>query len=252
MMRGIFKFTVALFFVFILSLGLMLFKSVEADLFASGETTSSPSNSKKHRIEQLDIGSDFYFAQEGKTSWYGRRFHNRKTASGEKYDMNALSAAHRNLPFGTIIRVTNQENHKSVLVRINDRGPFIRSKILDLSKNSIEEISGVDNPEVRIEALLPNDYLFLNRRDEDYYFGYSYEYPLVCLPSSSIKFLDSSPDFEEAVQIYKEFTDKLPGRFIYLMTGANTTKYIYEGENECVYYIGLFDGNSLQFAEEKN
>ncbi len=71
----------------------------------------------------------------GKASWYGGKFHGRKTASGERFDKNALTAAHRTLPFGTRVRVTNLKNKKSVVVRITDRGPFgRRERIIDVSE----------------------------------------------------------------------------------------------------------------------
>jgi rare lipoprotein A len=73
------------------------------------------------------------FTQEGIASWYGRVHDGRKTASGDIYDMNALTAAHRNLPFGTVVRVTNLDNGRMAKVRINDRGPYVDSRIIDLS-----------------------------------------------------------------------------------------------------------------------
>src|SRR5690554_5765255 len=69
----------------------------------------------------------------GRASWYGERFHGRKTASGETYDMHALTAAHKTLPFGTMVRVTDIESRKSVVVRITDRGPFAKGRVIDLS-----------------------------------------------------------------------------------------------------------------------
>ena len=71
--------------------------------------------------------------QIGKASWYGRAFQGKKTANGETFNMNMLTAAHRTLPLGSWVRVTNLKNRKSVLVRINDRGPVITSRVLDLS-----------------------------------------------------------------------------------------------------------------------
>ncbi|MDH3240591.1 MAG: septal ring lytic transglycosylase RlpA family protein [Alphaproteobacteria bacterium] len=73
------------------------------------------------------------FRQEGTASWYGRPYHGRRTASGQIYNMHDFTAAHRNLPFGSRIRVTNKRNGRSVLVTVNDRGPFIRGRIVDLS-----------------------------------------------------------------------------------------------------------------------
>ncbi|MCC2676107.1 MAG: hypothetical protein K0R58_3054 [Ramlibacter sp.] len=70
----------------------------------------------------------------GRASWYGQRFHGRRTASGERFDMNDLTAAHRTLPFGTLVRVRNTANGREVVVRINDRGPWIPGRIIDLSR----------------------------------------------------------------------------------------------------------------------
>lgn len=74
--------------------------------------------------------------QLGKASWYGPGFHGRTTASGQKYNMYSMTAAHRTLKFGTRVKVTNLSNDKSVIVTINDRGPFIKGRIIDLSKSA--------------------------------------------------------------------------------------------------------------------
>jgi len=76
-----------------------------------------------------------------KCSYYGGIFHGRKTANGETYDKNALTAAHKTLPFGTRLRVTNTENGKSVVVRINDRGPYVAGRSLDLSEGAFKQIA---------------------------------------------------------------------------------------------------------------
>lgn len=72
--------------------------------------------------------------QVGMASWYGHGFHGRKTASGERFNTHAYTAAHKHLKFGTSVRVTNLLNNKSVIVTINDRGPFVRGRVIDLSK----------------------------------------------------------------------------------------------------------------------
>jgi len=74
------------------------------------------------------------FHQVGNASWYGNRFHGRRTASGERYNMDEMTAAHRSLPLLSYVRVTNEQNHRSVVVKINDRGPFRSKRILDLSR----------------------------------------------------------------------------------------------------------------------
>ncbi len=87
----------------------------------------------------------------GTASYYGAKFQGRRTASGERFDMNELTAAHRTLPFGTRVRVTNEANGKSVVVRINDRGPFSGHRILDLSRAAASEIGLVARGHGQVE-----------------------------------------------------------------------------------------------------
>lgn len=77
---------------------------------------------------------------KGVASWYGGKFHRRKTASGERYNMYAMTAAHRTLPFNTKVKVTNVSNGKETTVRINDRGPFVKGRIIDLSRAAAREL----------------------------------------------------------------------------------------------------------------
>ncbi len=95
------------------------------------------------------------YTETGYASWYGNPYHGRRAANGEIYDMYKLTAAHRTLPFGTQIKVTNLENSRSVLVRINDRGPFIKGRIVDLSLAGAREIRmvGPGTALVRLEVL---------------------------------------------------------------------------------------------------
>lgn len=79
-------------------------------------------------------------AQTGIASWYGRAFHGRRTASGERFDMRAMTAAHRSLPFHSLVRVRNPANGREVVVRINDRGPFKRGRIVDLSWAAAQQL----------------------------------------------------------------------------------------------------------------
>ena len=76
----------------------------------------------------------------GKASWYGAQHHGKKTASGERFNQHALTAAHRNLACGTRVKVTNRLNNKSVTVRINDRGPYSKGRIIDISRAAAEKI----------------------------------------------------------------------------------------------------------------
>jgi rare lipoprotein A len=95
------------------------------------------------------------YKAEGKASYYGSRHHGKRTASGERFDQHALTAAHRTLPFGTRVKVTNLNNDRTVVVRINDRGPHVRGRIIDLSREAAERLgmlrAGV--APVRVESL---------------------------------------------------------------------------------------------------
>jgi rare lipoprotein A len=95
------------------------------------------------------------FVQIGKASWYGKDFHGRPTSSGEIYDMYKRTAAHKTLPLGTYVKVSNLLNDRYTIVRVNDRGPFIKERIIDLSYEAAKEIRliGPGVAEVRVTAL---------------------------------------------------------------------------------------------------
>lgn len=96
-----------------------------------------------------------FATEEGLASWYGGKFQGRATASGEIYDAAQMTAAHKSLPFGTLVKVTNLENGKEVLVRINDRGPFVAGRIIDLSRAAAVSLgmAGSGVARVRVESL---------------------------------------------------------------------------------------------------
>ncbi|NBC04808.1 MAG: septal ring lytic transglycosylase RlpA family protein [Bacteroidetes bacterium] len=95
----------------------------------------------------------------GIASWYGPNFHGKLTANGERYNMNDYTAAHKTLPFNTMVRVDNVENGKSVVVRINDRGPYIDNRIIDLSRKAAREIDmiGTGTTSVRLSVMREGD-----------------------------------------------------------------------------------------------
>ncbi|MEM8637332.1 MAG: septal ring lytic transglycosylase RlpA family protein [Cyanobacteria bacterium P01_G01_bin.54] len=96
-----------------------------------------------------------FAGQSGEASWYGPGFHGRRTANGERFNQNAMTAAHRTLPFGTQVRVTNLSNGRSAIVRINDRGPFIHGRVIDLSRGAASAIGmlGSGVAPVQVEVL---------------------------------------------------------------------------------------------------
>ena len=101
---------------------------------------------------------DPYYDEVGFASWYGPDFHGKYTANGEKYNMNSLTAAHKTLPLPTFVKVTNLENGRSIVLRVNDRGPFVKGRILDVSRRGAQ-LLGFDKQgvtKVRVQALDEN------------------------------------------------------------------------------------------------
>jgi len=95
------------------------------------------------------------YSESGKASYYAMKFQNRKTASGERFNNYAMTAAHKSLPFGTKVIVTNRKNGRTVTVRINDRGPFVKGRIIDLSRAAFAKIENIDKglAEVKIRVV---------------------------------------------------------------------------------------------------
>lgn len=101
------------------------------------------------------IPSSQGFVEEGIASWYGKKFHGQPTSNGESYDMYAMTAAHKTLPLGTHVKVTHKKNSRSVIVRVNDRGPFVPGRIIDLSFTAAEQLDmiGPGTARVKVEAI---------------------------------------------------------------------------------------------------
>jgi rare lipoprotein A len=90
----------------------------------------------------------------GLASWYGQRHHGQATASGELFDMNKLTAAHRTLPFGTRLKVTNVDNGRSVVVRVNDRGPWVKDRVIDVSRAAGRALGMTGEGVARVEVVV--------------------------------------------------------------------------------------------------
>ncbi len=134
-------------------------------IFDDGGYTPAPVASGGHRKtgKPYQVAGRWYYPlqsaagydETGIASWYGRDFHGKKTANGETYNMHAMSAAHKTLPLPTMVRVTNLDNGRSVVVRVNDRGPFVKNRIIDLSYAAARAL-GYDRKgtaRVRVQAL---------------------------------------------------------------------------------------------------
>jgi rare lipoprotein A len=141
----------------ILCVGLLVLVACTSQSY-SPPPPSTPGQPKPYRVNgrwYQPIPHARGFEQEGIASWYGREFHGRKTSNGETYDMYAVTAAHKTLPLGTYVRVRNLRNGKTLDVRINDRGPFARGRIIDLSYAAAKTLGvvGPGTAPVKITAL---------------------------------------------------------------------------------------------------
>ncbi len=139
---------------------LLIFSIIVSILMACSHQTNIRSRIGEESIRREDLRKDRKSHQSNETfiglaSYYGEEFNGNKTANGETYDMNGLTGAHRSLPFGTICKVTNLENQRSVIIRINDRGPFVPNRILDLSRGAAAKLHGLSAGvlKVKIEIL---------------------------------------------------------------------------------------------------
>jgi rare lipoprotein A len=98
----------------------------------------------------FSIVGPLFAVQDGLASWYGGKFHGRLTSSGEVFDSNEMTAAHRTLPFGTMVKVTNLDNGKTAIVKINDRGPFVEGRIIDLSRAAADTLGMIGQGVARV------------------------------------------------------------------------------------------------------
>ncbi len=146
--------------------------------------------------EPLFTDAEHDFVQVGEASWYGAEFHNRPTASGEMFDMNGLTAAHKTLPFGSLVVVTNNVTGNSVLVKINDRGPFVRKRIIDLSQKAASILGG-SLFKIQIEAYTPGSFASTDENDKVLVFSDKSEALLV--NNSSTRDIETHANFGVAM-----------------------------------------------------
>lgn len=129
-------------------------RDLPANAAPASDTVTTVSDTTPAITDSEPTFLEFEDVADGLASWYGQPFHGRRTASGRRFDMNEFTAAHRTLPFGSLVRVVNPTTGKTIVVEITDRGPFIRRRVLDLSRAAAREL-GVSVSPVQIEALTP-------------------------------------------------------------------------------------------------
>ncbi len=118
-------------------------------ILAAGNTSPYEVGGEEYRV----LASSAGYRENGIASWYGRKFHGRNTANGEVFDTYAATAAHRTLPLPSYVRVTNLENHESLVVRVNDRGPFHADRIIDLSYGAAVKLGFAEQGTARVELV---------------------------------------------------------------------------------------------------
>lgn len=142
----------------------------------------SRGGNKNYRVRGKDykvLNGITEFTEHGEASWYGNKFHGHLTANGERYDMFAMSAAHKNLPLPSYVKVTNTENNKTVIVRVNDRGPFHEGRVIDLSYAAANKLDIINSGTGKVKVELIH---FTEQQDthkNDFLKGYFYVQYLV-------------------------------------------------------------------------
>jgi rare lipoprotein A len=179
------------------------------------------------------IPSSDGFEQKGLASWYGRAFHGRRTSNGEIYDMYAMTAAHKVLPMNTMLLVKNLENGRKTVVRVNDRGPFVRGRVIDLSYTAAKKLGVVANgtAPVQLVALAEGTVLHKGEAPTLVYNDLSVGEYYVQIGAFAKKI--------NAVKLQKRFTD----------AGHTTVIQKYYGPSAILYRVQVYAGRTLENAK---
>lgn len=175
-------------------------KSSSAGAIPKEEPVSKYGNPKSYKVlgETYKVkGTSKGYSEVGIASWYGKDFHGKRTSSGTSYNMHSYSAAHKTLPIPTYVKVTNLENGKSINVRVDDRGPFSKGRIIDLSYRAAKDLDviGKGTAKVKVEALAPYQHLTADKAA----YGHTYT---------------PQPTFSDSRGDVIEITDSMPNAYI--------------------------------------
>ncbi len=189
----------------------------------------------------IDNTDSELFVLKGVSSHYAHKFHGRMTANGEIFDMNEYSAAHKKLPFGTILKVINQKNNKTVLVRVNDRGPYVNDRIIDLSYSAAKKIGDMGLPKIKAVSFDVNS--LKNTNPETQYLAFSEDKKLQVFEKNSINISYKTDDFTKAVKAYREYKTKSNINNVFIFVPASEEYY-----NSKTFYIGNVN-SAILFAQ---
>lgn len=180
--------------------------------------------------EDIELGEGLKTVKiKGTASHYANKFHGRLTANGEVFNMYAYTCANKNLPFGTIIKIKNVENDEVVLVRVNDRGPYVNDRIIDLSYKAAQEIGDLGLP--RVEAEYVSKYADVEK--DSHYIGFSKSNPIRVFSSENIEIISKTDDFTIAVRTLNELSEESNINNHYLFVKAGPKYY-----KEDTFYVG--------------
>lgn len=212
-------------------------EEVENDLLISEDEENIDILEEDQSVENSDSK---LFVLKGTSSHYADKFHGKMTANGEIFNMNDYSAAHKKLPFGTILKIVNQKNGKTVLVRVNDRGPYVHNRILDLSYSAAKDIGNLGLP--KIKAIGFDNQTLKNTDPNSQFLAFSEDKEFKIFDKELVKVKYKSDDFTKALKAYRELKNKSNINNIYIFQPASENYY-----NSKEYLIGTVN-TSVLFA----
>jgi len=217
-----------------------LFSRVENTIAYSKDNSDKSYTEAVQKAQEQNISDEMLFEQVGSSSWYNNKFHKRKTSNGERYDKNKLTAAHKQLPFGSIVKVTNLSTGNATFVRINDRGPFLRKRIIDLSRFAASSLGALGNPKVKIETLLPNNSFANEEEAAKYLLAFSYDQKPSCILAENFNIVKEYDNFDSAAEELEKIHHYNKSSKVYLLTNPNlNSDFHLDEKNTGKYYIGF-------------
>lgn len=184
----------------------------------------------------LDNLESKLFTLTGTSSHYADKFHGRLTANGETFNMNDFTCANKELPFGTILKITNLDNNKTTLVKVNDRGPYVNDRIIDLSYAAAKHIGNLGLPKIKAEGFATNHGVDKNTN----YFGFSEDSDLITINQQDAEIISETTNWSEAIKLYRALKSKSNINSTYIFTEAH--KKYYKKTN---YKIGIIKPEQL-------
>ncbi len=213
-------------------------QDIDGDQEPHKENSPLASNSEKHSES---------FILSGTASHYADKFHGRLTANGEVYDMHGYTCAHKKLPFGTILKITNTKNKRTTLVRVTDRGPYIGDRIIDLSLGAAKRIGDLALPHVRAEGFNSDKFRNIIQNEtengKEMFFAFSEDNNLKIVDNLLIGIKFSGKDFSSALRKYRELKSKsnINNVYLFVKAGEMNVKYGKQG----TFHVGQIKAENL-------